>query len=88
MTEGMAPRPQSRPGVQILEGQTLWIRLDRQDHPALPHINRLIAMFPGSTPARIFFADTGKRMGTTCLLAKSLVDELIDGLGKENVVIR
>ena len=88
MTEGTAPRPQSRTGVQILEGQTLWIRLDRQDHPALPHINRLIAMFPGSTPARIFFADTGKRMGTTCLLAKSLVDELIDGLGKENVVIR
>jgi len=80
--------PQSRPGVQILDGQTLWIRLDREDHPALPHINRLIAMFPGTTPARIFFADTGKRLGTTCLLAKSLVDELIDGLGKENIVIR
>ncbi len=81
-------RPQSRPGVQVLDGKTLWIRLSSEDHPALPHINRLIAMFPGTTPARIFFTDSGKRLGTTCLLAKSLVDELVEGLGRENVVIQ
>ena len=81
-------KAQERPGVQILDGKMLWIRLDREDHPALAHINRLITMFPGTTPARIFFTSTGKRMGTTCLLAKSLVDELIEGLGKENVVIQ
>ena len=86
--ENVESRPQSRPGVQVLEGKTLWIRLESQNHPALPHINRLIAMFPGTTPARIFFADTGKRLGTTCLLTKSLVDELVEGLGKENVVIQ
>ncbi len=85
---GASPRPQSRPGVQILDGKMLWIRLNSENHPALPHINRLIAMFPGKTPARIFFTDTGKRLGTTCLLAKSLVDELIEGLGQENVVIQ
>ncbi len=79
---------QTRTGVQVLDGKMLWIRLEREDDPALQHINRLIAMFPGQTPARIFFKDTGKRLGTTCLLAKSLVDELIDGLGKENVVIQ
>jgi DNA polymerase-3 subunit alpha len=45
-------------------------------------------MFPGSTPARIFFADTGKRMGTKCLLGKSLVEELHKVLGEENVVIQ
>ena len=81
-------KAQERPGVQILDGKVLWIRLDREDHPALAHINRLIAMFPGATPARIFFTSTGKRMGTTCLLTKSLVDELIEGLGKENIVIQ
>lgn len=79
---------QSHPGAQVLEGKILWIRLEREDHPALPHINRLIAMFPGTTPARIVFSDSGKRLGTTCLLAKSLVDELVEGLGSENVVIR
>ena len=81
-------REQVRPGVQVLDGKVLWIRLPNENHPALGHINRLIAMFPGNTPARIFFTDSGKRMGTTCLLAKSLVDELIEGLGKENVVIQ
>ena len=45
-------------------------------------------MFPGQTPARLVFTDTGKRMGTTCLLGKSLVEELVEALGKENVVIQ
>ena len=81
-------RQKPRGGVQMLDGKTLWIRLPNENDPALAHINRLIAMFPGETPARIFFTDTGKRLGTTCLLAKSLVDELIEGLGKENVVVQ
>ena len=51
-------------------------------------MNRVINMFPGETPARLVFADTGKRLGTRCLLAKSLVDELVAVLGRENVVIR
>ena len=33
-------------------------------------------MFPGDTPARLAFSDTGKRMGTTCLLGTDLVEEL------------
>ena len=45
-------------------------------------------MFPGQTPARLVFTDTGKRMGTTCLLGRSLVEELVEALGKENVVIQ
>lgn len=66
----------------------LWLRLPSADAPALAHINRVIAMFPGSTPARIFFCDTGKRMGTQCLLGKSMVEELTAVLGAENVVIQ
>ena len=81
-------RATTRQGVQILDGKVLWIRLERENPALLAHINRLIAMFPGSTPARIFITENGKRMGTTCLLAKSLVDELIEGLGKENVVVQ
>jgi len=66
----------------------LWIRIPSADHPAMAHINRVISMFPGQTPARLVFADSGKRMGTTCLLGKSLVDELVESLGKENVIIQ
>ncbi len=75
-------------GVQVMEGKALWLRLPSANSPVLGHINRVIAMFPGSTPARIFFADTGKRMGTKCLLGKSLVEELHKVLGEENVVIQ
>ena len=54
----------------------------------LGHINRVVSMFPGSTPAKIYLADTGKQLGATCLLGKSLVDELVAVLGAENVIIR
>ena len=82
------PAPQAKAGVQVLEGKVLWLRLPSADHPALAHVNRVISMFPGQTPARLVFADTGKRLGTTCLLGKSLVEELTEVLGQENVVIR
>lgn len=85
--EDVTPR-RAQNGVQVLDGKVLWIRLESANPALLAHINRLIAMFPGTTPAKIFIADTGKRMGTTCLLAKSLVDELVEGLGQENVIIQ
>ncbi len=81
-----ALKPQA--GLQVLDGKALWLRLSSTDSIALAHINRVISMFPGNTPARLVFADTGKRMGTTCLLGKSLVDELTEALGKENVVVQ
>ena len=86
--EPAAPERQGRPGVQVLEGKVLWLRVPSKSHPALAHINRVISMFPGQTPARLVFTDTGKRMGTTCLLGRSLVEELVEALGKENVVIQ
>ena len=76
--EPSAPERQGRPGVQVLEGKVLWLRVPSKSHPALAHINRVISMFPGQTPARLVFTDTGKRMGTTCLLGKSLVEELVE----------
>ena len=80
--------PKPAAGVQVLEGKTLWLRLPSADAPVLAHINRVFAMFPGGTPARIFFTDSGKRMGTQCLLGKSLVEELTEVLGRDNVVIQ
>jgi len=81
-------KPRSYAGVQVLEGKVLWLRVPSSNHPVMAHINRVINMFPGQTPARLVFNDTGKRLGTTCLLGKSLVEELVDVLGKENVIIQ
>ena len=77
-----------RTGVQVLEGKILWLRVPSKDHPVFAHVNRVISMFPGQTPARLVFTDTGKRLGTACLLGKSLVEELSEALGEENVVIQ
>ncbi|MCI8302543.1 MAG: DNA polymerase III subunit alpha [Oscillospiraceae bacterium] len=91
---GSAPPPEQEasraaaPGVQTLDGRVLWLRLPSAGHPALAHINRVISMFPGNTPAKLVFSDTGKRMGTTCLLGRSLVDELVEVLGAENVIVK
>ena len=86
--EAEPEKPRAAAGVQVLDGNVLWLRLPSMEHPALGHINRVSAMFPGNTPAKLFFSDSGKRMGTTCLLGKSLVDELTETLGKENVIIK
>ena len=83
-----AEKPQQRSGVQVLDGKVLWIRVPSADHPVMAHINRVISMFPGQTPAKLVFSDTGKRMGAACLLGRSLVDELVEALGKENVIIQ
>lgn len=66
----------------------LWLRLSGMNHPAWDHINLVFSMFPGSTPVRLVFTDTGKRMASSCLLGKSLVRELVEVLGQENVVIQ
>ena len=83
-----APQRESSSVVQPVEGKLLWLRCPSADHPAAAHIRRVFAMFPGPTPARLVYADTGKRLGTTCLLTRSLLDELEDALGKENVVVQ
>ena len=45
-------------------------------------------MFPGGTPVRLVFTDTGRRLGAACLLGKSLLEELVETLGQENVVLQ
>ena len=87
--ESPAPSGASqRPGVLTVDGKVVWLRVPSAADPVVGHLNRVISMFPGSTPARLVFADTGKRLGAQCLLAKSLLDELRECLGEENVVVR
>ena len=88
MSELAAPPAAPGAGVQVLEGKVLWLRVPSASHPVVVHINRVINMFPGGTPAKMVFTDTGRRAGATCLLASSLVKELEEVLGQENVIVR
>lgn len=45
-------------------------------------------MFPGTEQMKIRCADTGKLLGTPCLVHDALVQELEELLGRENVAVR
>ena len=87
MSDFAAETPVVEERSQTQQG-TLYIRLSSEEDPAYRKVKAIINMFPGETPARLVFADTGKRLGTKCLLGKSLVDELVEALGKDNVIIQ
>lgn len=67
--------------------KTLYVRLP-SDGPLLEKIKLIFSMFPGDEPAVIVLADTRKRFGTRCLIHNSLVDDLRERLGEENVVVK
>ena len=48
----------------------------------------LFVLFPGTQPAVLYLADTGRRLGARCQLHPALVQELRELLGEENVVLR
>jgi hypothetical protein len=45
-------------------------------------------MFPGENSIVLFFADTRQRRGTRCQIAESMLKELRNVLGTENVVLK
>ena len=48
----------------------------------------ILRMFPGRTRTVIYYADTGKRLGGTCMPDELMLRELRELLGEENVVLK
>lgn len=69
-------------------GQTLYLRLESMEDRQFRKIKPVLKMFPGNTKTVLFFADTKKRMGTSCLAAKLLLEELRELLGQDSVVLK
>ena len=78
--------PELQPPRQ-LEG-TLYLRLPTENSPLVRKIRAILNMFPGDSPAVLFFADTRLRRGTRCQLRRSMLDELQNVLGEGNVVLK
>lgn len=78
--------PELQPPRQ-LEG-TLYLRLPTEDSILVRKIRAILNMFPGDSPAVLFFADTRLRRGTRCQLRRSMLDELQNVLGEGNVVLK
>ena len=67
---------------------TLYLRLPSEADARYPKIRAMLNMFPGESAVVLYFADTGTRRGTRCLLMDSLLRELKNVLGEGNVVLK
>jgi len=91
LTDGTAPveLTEAEEAPPQGKGKTLYLKLPSMDSPEMEHLRRVLYMFEGkSNPVRIRLADTGKLIGTTCDLHDSLVREMREKLGAENVVVK
>ena len=73
-----APPEPSRPSK-------LWVRLAGNDKRAMRRIELLQEMFPGEDRLIVYFADTGRRLAADCVAHPSLIAELKELFGEENV---
>ena len=65
----------------------LWLRLASADARLLRRIELLQEMFPGREQMIVYFADTGRKLAADCVIKDSLVRELRELLGEENVKV-
>ena len=82
-----ADNPMPDPEPRKLSG-TLYLRLSSEADPAFRKVKAIINMFPGSSKAVVYFADTKLRRGATCDLDKRMLDELKNLLGESNVIVK
>ena len=69
-------------------GETVYLRLKSESGREFRYLQLLLQMFPGQTPVKIRLTDSGRLLGAACLLHASLVRELKEVYGEENVVIK
>ena len=67
---------------------TLYLRLPTEQGRLYPKIRAILNMFPGDSSVVLYFADTKCRRGTRAALADSMLQELENVLGQENVVLK
>ena len=79
----LIPPKQEPPG-----DSTLYLRLPTENCREYKKVRAIVNMFPGDSTVVVFFADSRKRQGARCLLRNSMIDELKNVLGEENVVLK
>ena len=72
----------------IEQGKKLYIKISGLGDPRWEKIKRILVMFPGEDQMKIRCSDTGKLLGTPCVVHRALVRELTELLGAENVVVK
>ena len=83
-TERPEQIPQPR---QSLSGK-LYLKLPTEEGTMFRKVRAILNMFPGTDPVVVYFADTKVRRGTRCGLTGTMLAELKNQLGEENVVLQ
>ena len=74
--------------VENAANRTLYLKVDSASQPGAHKVLPILRMFPGRTRTVIYYADTGKRLGGTCMPDELMLRELRELLGEENVVLK
>ncbi len=75
------------PANKPLSGK-LYLKIPREDSLEFGKTRAILNMFPGDNPVVLYFADTAVRRGTRCSYTESMLRELKNLLGNENVVLK
>lgn len=91
MVESLRPLTDMEPLEQSpaeKKDKTLWAKLPSESDPRLKRIEKLLVMFEGNERMVIYCQDTKKRLAANCWIHESLLKELREMLGEENVVVK
>ncbi len=75
------------PANKPLTGK-LYLKIPSEDSLEFNKTRAILNMFPGENPVVLYFADTAVRRGTRCSFRESMLRELKNLLGNENVVLK
>ena len=82
-----APKPAPH-GDDPAAQQKLWVKLPAADDPRIKRIELILTMFPGQQQMVIYCAREKRKLTARCIIHNSLVAELKEMLGEENVVVK
>ncbi len=76
-----------QPGV-IPGARKIYLNFPAATDPRIERVRKMLIMFPGAGQMVFYCADTKRRYGMPCLIHSSLVRELKNLLGEQNVVVK
>ena len=88
MADGVQPLSQLELTPVTDHVNTLYLRLPSREDPRLRKVRLALSFFPGEENVVLYFEDCKKRVGSRCAIRSSLLQDLRERLGEENVVVK
>ena len=88
MADGVQPLSQLELTPVTDHVNTLYLRLPSREDPRLRKVRLALSFFPGEENVVLYFEDCKKRVGSRCAIRPSLLEDLRERLGEENVVVK